>query len=91
MFNASVTRFVDNYIDQNLEFYKFCNDVVIDASRSSSVVVIYSRSANKKIFEISMNELKNLYAPLIDVIGGSSRRRQFVLYHHLVRLGIKLS
>lgn len=90
MFNASITRFVDNYADHNPGFSNFCGTCRLE-SLPNSRVAVYSNRFGKNIFEINMSDLKNLYAPLIDVIGGTSRRRMFVLYHHLVKLGIKLS
>jgi hypothetical protein len=90
MFNASITRFVDSYANQNPEFYNFTTSIVVDAL-PNSMADIFLKPQMKKIHELSIDELKSLYAPLIDIIGGSNRRRHFVIYHHLVGLGIKLS
>jgi hypothetical protein len=90
MFNASITRFVDSYDSQNPEFFLFCTRHTVE-SLPNSRVNVYSRHLGKSIFELTMSELKDLYAPLIDVTGGSNKRRMFVLYHHLVKLGIKLN
>lgn len=89
MFDKSIQRFVDDYHSINDQFRRFCRDVFLDVDSSNNRLRVMVNG--NAIHEMTRGEYLNMSSPLIDTIGQTSRRRHFVLYHHLVSQGINVN
>lgn len=88
MFDKSIQRFVDDYHSINDQFRRFCRGVFLDVGSDNQLRVMINGNV---LYETTRSNYLNLSGPLIDTIGQTSRRRHFVLYHHLVNQGINVN
>ena len=87
MFNPSIQKFVDSYINRNDEFRRFCRDVSLEHDNDTTIKIIVN---GKSVYETTRDLYLALSAPLINAIGSTTRRRYFVWYHHLIKEGVNL-